>query len=134
MPKVFRVFAALLLAAFLCIPNAGCTKDEVALNAYKTLETSAETYKAVMNAAQDLHRMGKMTDEQWNQVKDYAVVYFDSYQTAVAACNAVPMLVEMLRIAVSLIEAQNAQRARKGERIPEGDVMQLLFTLTEPKE
>lgn len=52
----------------------------------------------------------------------------------VAACNAVPMLVEMLRIAVSLIEAQNAQRARKGERIPEGDVMQLLFTLTEPKE
>ena len=80
MPKVFRVFAALMLAAFLCIPNAGCTKDEVALNAYKTLETSAETYKAVMNAAQDLHRMGKMTDEQWNQV-----VYFDSYQTAVAA-------------------------------------------------
>lgn len=57
----------------------------MALNAYKTLETSAETYKAVMNAAQDLHRMGKMTDEQWNQVKDYAVVYFDSYQTAVAA-------------------------------------------------
>lgn len=52
----------------------------------------------------------------------------------VAACNAVPRLVEMLRIAVSLIEAQNAQRARKGERIPEGDVMQLLFTITEPKE
>ena len=52
----------------------------------------------------------------------------------VAACNAVPMLLEMLRIAVSLIEAQNAQRARKGERIPEGDVMQLIFTLTEPKE
>lgn len=85
MPKVFRVFAALMLAAFLCVPNAGCTKDEVALNAYKTLETSAETYKAVMDAAQDLHRMGKMTDEQWDQVKDYAVVYFDSYQTAVAA-------------------------------------------------
>lgn len=52
----------------------------------------------------------------------------------VAACNAVPSLVEMLRIAVSLIEAQNAQRARKGERMPEGDVMQLIFTLTEPKE
>ena len=52
----------------------------------------------------------------------------------VAACNAVPMLIEMLRIAVSLIEAQNAQRARKGERIPDIDVMQLLFTMTEPKE
>lgn len=51
-----------------------------------------------------------------------------------AACNAVPRLVEMLRIAVSLIEAQNAQRARKGEKMPEGDVMQLIFTLTEPKE
>lgn len=69
MPKVFRVFAAVMLTVFLCVPNAGCTKDEVALNAYKTLETSAETYKAVMNAAQDLHRMGKMTDEQWNQVR-----------------------------------------------------------------
>lgn len=52
----------------------------------------------------------------------------------VAACNAVPRLVEMLRIAVSLIEAQNAQRARNGEKMPEGDVMQLIFTLTEPKE
>lgn len=52
----------------------------------------------------------------------------------VSACNAVPRLVEMLRLAVSLVEAQNAQRARKGERIPEGDVMQLLFTITEPKE
>lgn len=52
----------------------------------------------------------------------------------VAACNAVPRMVEMLRIAVSLIEAQNAQRARKGEKMPEGDVMQLIFTLTEPKE
>lgn len=51
-----------------------------------------------------------------------------------SACNAVPRLVEMLRIAVSLIEAQNAQRARKGERMPEGDVMQLLFTMTEPEE
>ena len=52
----------------------------------------------------------------------------------VAACNAVPMLVETLRIAVSLFEAQNAQRARKGERIPDIDVMQLLFTKTEPKK
>lgn len=51
-----------------------------------------------------------------------------------AACNAVPRLVEMLRIAVCMIEARNAQRARKGEKMPEGDVMQLLFTMTEPKE
>ena len=57
----------------------------------------------------------------------------DNAAYIVAACNAVPRLVEMLRIAVSLIEAQNAQRARKGERIPDIDVMQLLFTMTEPK-
>lgn len=61
-------------------------------------------------------------------------INLDNAAYIVAACNAVPMLVEMLRIAVSLIEAQNAQRARKGERIPDGDVMQLIFTLTEPKE
>lgn len=48
----------------------------------------------------------------------------DNAAYIVAACNAVPMLVEMLRIAVSL----------KGEKIPEGDVMQLLFTLVEPKD
>ena len=58
----------------------------------------------------------------------------DNAAYIVAACNAVPRLIEMLRIAVSLIEAQNAQRARKGEKMPEGDVMQLIFTLTEPKE
>lgn len=58
----------------------------------------------------------------------------DNAAYIVAACNAVPRMVEMLRIAVSLIEAQNAQRARKGEKMPEGDVMQLIFTLTEPKE
>ena len=52
----------------------------------------------------------------------------------VAACNAVPMLVEMLRIAVCMIEARNAQRARKGDKIPVDDVMHLLFTITEPKE
>lgn len=52
----------------------------------------------------------------------------------VAACNAVPRLVEMLRIAVCMIEARNAQRARKGEKIPVDDVMHLLFTITEPKE
>jgi len=54
----------------------------------------------------------------------------DNAAYIVAACNAVPILVEMLRIAVSLIE----ERVRKGERIPVIDVMQLLFTMTEPKE
>lgn len=52
----------------------------------------------------------------------------------VAACNAVPRLVEMLRIAVSIIEGQNARRRDwYGESTP-GDPMQFLFTMTEPKE
>ena len=52
----------------------------------------------------------------------------------VAAFNAVPRLVEMLRIAVSFIEAQNARRAREGEMAIMCETMQLLFTMTEPKE
>lgn len=52
----------------------------------------------------------------------------------VAACNAVPRLVEMLRIAVSFIEAQNARRAREGEMAIMCETMKLLFTMTEPKE
>lgn len=64
---------------------------------------------------------------------------FQSEQTAnaayiVAACNAVPMLVEMLRIAVSLIEAQKAQRVSEGEMDIKCDTVQHLFDMTEPKE
>ena len=73
-------------------------------------------------------------DDEVIKVADSPDITASDAAYIVAACNAVPMLVEMLRIAVSLIEAQNAQRARKGEKMPEGDVMQLIFTLTEPKE
>lgn len=52
----------------------------------------------------------------------------------VAACNAVPKLVEMLRIAVSIIEARNVRETLQGEMDMTCDVMQLLFDLTEPKE
>ena len=72
-------------------------------------------------------------DDEVIKVADSPDITVSDAAYIVAACNAVPMLVEMLRIAVSLIEAQNAQRARKGERIPVSDVMQLLFTMTEPK-
>ena len=73
-------------------------------------------------------------DDEVIKVADSPDITASDAAYIVAACNAVPMLVEMLRIAVSLIEAQNAQRARKGEKMPEGDVMQLILTLTEPKE
>lgn len=52
----------------------------------------------------------------------------------VAACNAVLRLVEMFRIAASFTEAQNARRTREGEMAIICETMQLLFTMTEPKE
>lgn len=52
----------------------------------------------------------------------------------VAACNAVPRLVEMLRIAVSLLAAQKAQRVCEEEMDIRCDMMQELFRMTEPKE
>lgn len=51
-----------------------------------------------------------------------------------AACNAVPRLVEMLRIAVSLLAAQKAQRVCEEEMDIRCDMMQELFRMTEPKE
>lgn len=52
----------------------------------------------------------------------------------VAACNAVPRLVEMLRLAVGFLDAVSEYRRSNGESVPDIDVMQLLFTKTEPKE
>lgn len=53
----------------------------------------------------------------------------------VAACNAVPRLTKMLRFAVSIIEAQREQSVLRGGKVDTTcDVMQALFTMTEPKE
>ena len=73
-------------------------------------------------------------DDETIKVADSPDITASDAAYIVAACNAVPRLVEMLRIAVCMIEARNAQRARKGEKIPVDDVMHLLFTITEPKE
>lgn len=53
----------------------------------------------------------------------------------VAACNAVPRLAKMLRFAVGIIEAQREQSVLRGGKIDTTcDVMQALFTMTEPKK
>lgn len=64
---------------------AGCatTRDEITLNTYKALETSAITYDAVMSAARDMHVRGQLSDTDWNRLKDNALLYYDAYQTAV---------------------------------------------------
>ena len=66
---------------------AGCatTRDEITLNTYKALETSAITYDAVMSAASDMHTRGQLSDADWNRLKDKAAVYYDAYQMAVEA-------------------------------------------------
>ena len=75
-----------LIIVVLTASLAGCaTRDEVTLNAYKALETSAITYDAVMSAASDMHTRGQLSDADWNRLKDKAAVYYDAYQIAVEA-------------------------------------------------
>lgn len=75
-----------LVIVVLTASLAGCaTRDEVTLNAYKVLETSAITYDAVMSAASDMHTRGQLSDADWNRLKDKAAVYYDAYQMAVEA-------------------------------------------------
>lgn len=61
-------------------------------------------------------------------------INLDNAAYIVAACNAVPMLVEMLRLAVGFLDAVSEYRRSNGEFVPDIDVMQLLFTKTEPKK
>ena len=73
-----------LVIVILTASLAGCaTRDEVTLNVYKVLETSAITYDVVMSAASDMHARGQLSDADWNMLKDKASLYYDAYQTAV---------------------------------------------------
>lgn len=76
-----------LVIVVLTASLAGCatTRDEITLNTYKALETSAITYDAVMSAARDMHVRGQLGDADWNRLKDKAAVYYDAYQRAVDA-------------------------------------------------
>lgn len=73
-------------------------------------------------------------DDEVIKVADSPDITASDAAYIVAACNAVPRLVEMLRIAVSIIEAQKAQRVSEGEMDIKCDTMQHLFDMTEPKE
>ena len=58
---------------------SGCTKDEVALNSYKVLESSKVTYYAVMQSASAMHQRGSLSDDKYGELKDAALIYVDSY-------------------------------------------------------
>lgn len=64
---------------------SGCTKDEVALNSYKVLESSKVTYYAVMQSASAMHQRGSLSDDKYGELKDAALIYVDSYLIAVSA-------------------------------------------------
>lgn len=73
-------------------------------------------------------------DDEVIKVADSPDITASDAAYIVAACNAVPRLVEMLRIAVSLLAAQKAQRVCEEEMDIRCDMMQELFRMTEPKE
>lgn len=77
--------------------SVACTKDEVALNAYKTLESSKVTYYAVMDSASAMHKSGTLSSDKYEELKDAALIYVDSYLVAVSA----------LTTYVGVIEATN---------------------------
>ena len=85
MKKFSRFVFSLLAAVFLLLPVQGCEADDFALNSYKTLESSAITYNMVMDAAADMRASGTLDEDKWNTLRDAALVYYDSYQTAVSA-------------------------------------------------
>ena len=77
------MFKKLLVVITLVSGLMGCAAhDEITLTAYKTLETSAITYDAVMTAASDMHSQGQLQDADWAKLKDVALVYYDAYQVA----------------------------------------------------
>lgn len=79
---MFRYF---FIIVALTASLVGCaTQDEITLTAYKTLETSAITYDTVMTAASDMHSQGKLQDDDWEKLKDAALVYYEAYQVAVS--------------------------------------------------
>lgn len=79
------MFKKMLVVIALVSGLMGCaTHDEITLAAYKTLETSAITYDAVMTAASDMHSRGLLQDDDWAKLKDVALVYYDAYQVAVS--------------------------------------------------
>lgn len=85
MKKFSRFVFSLLAAVFLLLPVQGCEADDFALNSYKTLESSAITYNMVMGAAADMRASGTLDEDKWDTLRDAALVYYDSYQTAVSA-------------------------------------------------
>lgn len=78
-------FILVLIAALTLMPLTACDADDFALNSYKTLESSAITYNMVMDAAADMRATGTLSEEKWGTLRDAALIYYDSYQTAVSA-------------------------------------------------
>lgn len=80
-----RRIQSFLLTLFMAMALVACTPEDIALNTYKVLNSSAVTYETVMKSAADMHRAGQLSDETWEEVVKAATVFYDSYQTASTA-------------------------------------------------
>lgn len=83
-----------LTIGFVTSLSAACTKDEVVLNAYKSLETSKVTYYAIMDSAKAMNKSGTLPDDKFSELKSYALIYVDSYLVAVSALSTYAGLME----------------------------------------
>ena len=84
---VTKMLMAFFLAVCLSFPLTACNEEDVVLNTYKSLETSAVTYDTIMRAASEMRKEGALSPEKWAEVKSAAQIFYDAYQAAVVALN-----------------------------------------------
>lgn len=82
-----RLFSLVLIAAML-FPLAGCDEDAVITNAYKIIRTAGTVYDAGMRASADAYASGKLSPEQYLEIKESAKVYYETYHAARMALSA----------------------------------------------
>lgn len=82
-----RSIRSFLLTLFMAMTLVACAPEDVALNTYKVLNSSAVTYETVMKSAADMHRAGQLSDADWEEVLKAATIFYDAYQTATAALH-----------------------------------------------
>ena len=87
MKNFSKFLFALLAAVFLALPLQGCKQDEIALTAYKSIQSSGITYNLVMEAAADMKASGTLSEAQWTTLCEAALVYYDAYQLAVSSLS-----------------------------------------------
>lgn len=82
-----RLFSLVLIASML-FPLAGCDEDAVITNAYKVIRTAGAVYDAGMRASADAYASGRLSPEQYLEIKESAEIYYETYHAARLALSA----------------------------------------------